>query len=118
MARACGIDYEQAAREGGIQTVDVEGTPVHRRIALKVLPPELAADREHLERFRREACAVAAINIAVGVHAHGGQIHGDGKSNPGSRHDHPSSFAERAEVAPDYKALSSGSTDDDLGQAP
>ncbi len=33
-----------------------------RRVAVKILPPELAADPERLERFRREALAVASLN--------------------------------------------------------
>jgi Tol biopolymer transport system component len=37
-------------------------TKLRRDIALKVLPPQFAADRERLERFQREATAVAALN--------------------------------------------------------
>src|SRR5262245_43123291 len=39
-----------------------EDTSLSRRIALKVLPPEMASNAERLERFRREAKAVAALN--------------------------------------------------------
>jgi TolB-like protein/predicted Zn-dependent protease len=37
-------------------------TRLHRDVALKVLPPEMAASPERIERFRREARAVAALN--------------------------------------------------------
>ncbi len=37
-------------------------TRLHRDVALKVLPPAMAARRELLERFQREARAVAALN--------------------------------------------------------
>ena len=37
-------------------------TKLDRKIALKVLPPQAAASQERLERFRREAKAVAALN--------------------------------------------------------
>lgn len=39
-----------------------EDARLHRRIALKLLPAEAAADADRLERFRREACAVAALS--------------------------------------------------------
>lgn len=37
-------------------------TRLHRDIALKVLPPDMASDPERLARFQREARAVAALN--------------------------------------------------------
>jgi serine/threonine protein kinase/tetratricopeptide (TPR) repeat protein len=39
-----------------------EDQRLHRRVALKVLAPELASDPRHRERFQREARAVAALN--------------------------------------------------------
>jgi len=55
MARACGIDFEQATREGGIQTLYVEGTPVpvatkEMLIRMKdTVRPSDAADVEYLK---------------------------------------------------------------------
>ena len=39
-----------------------EDNTLDRRVALKVLPPELARDQDRLNRFQREAKAVAALN--------------------------------------------------------
>jgi len=39
-----------------------EDTRLHRRVAIKVLPPLVASDAEHLERFAREAKALAGLN--------------------------------------------------------
>jgi serine/threonine protein kinase len=39
-----------------------EDTRLHRRVALKVLPPELAQHRDRLRRFEQEACAASGLS--------------------------------------------------------
>ena len=53
----------RALGHGGMGEVYVaEDTKLHREIALKLLPRDMAADPERLQRFQREAQAVAALN--------------------------------------------------------
>ena len=48
---------------GGMGVVYLaEDTSLKRKVALKILQQSLAANRKHLERFQREAEAVAALN--------------------------------------------------------
>jgi eukaryotic-like serine/threonine-protein kinase len=63
--------------KGGMGEVFVaEDTRLHRRVALKVLPPLFAADATHRERFEREARAVAALNHPNIVTIHSVEEHG------------------------------------------
>ncbi len=58
-------NYEITAKlgEGGMGEVfRARDSRLNREVALKVLPTETGADAERLERFRREAQAVAALN--------------------------------------------------------
>ena len=49
--------------EGGMGAVFLaEDITLDRKVALKVLPAEMADNRERLERFEREAKAIAALN--------------------------------------------------------
>jgi serine/threonine protein kinase len=53
----------RALGSGGMGEVYVaEDTKLHREVALKLLPRDMAADPERLKRFQREAQAVAALN--------------------------------------------------------
>ncbi|MGB5658410.1 MAG: serine/threonine-protein kinase, partial [Thermoanaerobaculia bacterium] len=49
--------------KGGMGEVFLaEDTTLKRKVALKVLPPELATSQERLERFQREAESLASLN--------------------------------------------------------
>src|SRR4026209_2245054 len=39
-----------------------QDTSLHRRVALKVLPPEVASNQDRMRRFKQEASAAASLN--------------------------------------------------------
>src|SRR5438552_1167389 len=49
--------------EGGMGEVYLaEDTQLHRKVALKVLPADVAANKDRMRRFNQEATAAAALN--------------------------------------------------------
>ena len=57
--------------EGGMGEVYLaEDSTLKRKVALNVLPTELASSRERLERFQREAESLAALNHPNIVHVY------------------------------------------------
>jgi serine/threonine-protein kinase len=73
-------DVISAIGAGGMGEVyRARDTRLHRDVALKLLPPAVAADPERLARFRREAQLLAALN-----HPHVAQVYGieGGDSTP------------------------------------
>src|SRR5512143_4178110 len=39
-----------------------EDTGLHRKVALKILPPDVAANQDRMRRFKQEATSAAALN--------------------------------------------------------
>src|SRR5213593_4566214 len=49
--------------EGGMAEVYLtEDTRLHRKVALKILPGEVASNQDRMRRFNQEATAAAALN--------------------------------------------------------
>src|SRR4029078_333917 len=57
--------YEILSRLGACgmgQVYLAEDSSLHRKVALKVLPPEVAANQDRMRRFKQEATSAASLN--------------------------------------------------------
>jgi eukaryotic-like serine/threonine-protein kinase len=62
-ARLGVYDIIAAIGEGGMgQVFRATDTKLKRHVAIKILPPSLAADADRLARFQREAEVLASLN--------------------------------------------------------
>jgi serine/threonine protein kinase/Tol biopolymer transport system component len=67
--------------EGGMgQVYRATDTKLKRQVAIKILPPSLAADHDRLTRFQREAEVLASLNHPNIAHIHGLEEGGGGTS--------------------------------------
>ena len=63
-------DIQSLIGAGGMGEVyRARDTRLDRTVALKLLPPEVAADPERRARFEREAHAIAALSDPTHLHA-------------------------------------------------
>src|SRR5947207_13785583 len=61
-----------------------EDTRLHRKVALKILPSELAANKDRMRRFEQEARAAAALNHPNIAHIYEiGESRGSSPTNRG-----------------------------------
>ena len=80
--------YEVVAKlgEGGMgQVYRATDTKLKRQVAIKILPPSLAADVDRLARFQREAEVLASLNHPNIAAIYGLEESGGHRSRHGTR---------------------------------
>jgi serine/threonine protein kinase/Tol biopolymer transport system component len=88
-------EIETLIGSGGMGEVyRARDTRLDRRVAIKVLLPEVAADPDRRERFEREARTVAGLN-----HPHICVLHDIGRENPSTGSGHATTFLVMEELA-------------------
>ncbi len=73
-----------------------EDTRLHRKVALKILPTELAANKDRMRRFEQEAQAAAALNHPNIAHIYEiGESRGSSPTNRGPQTGSPAGVVDR-----------------------